>query len=103
MALGESRRPEALTLLKTRYEGELNVANRGPLLLPIALTRQPDAIEFLVSILDEERPPVAAEAVAALATSRGDDAVRARVEGIVNDRNEPDLRAAFEKHFVRTR
>jgi HEAT repeat protein len=103
MALGESRRPEALKLLKQRYEAELNVAKRGPLLLPIALTRQPDAIEFLIAIVDEERPAAAAEAVAALATFRGDDTVRARVEGIVNDRNEADLRAAFEKHFVRSR
>ncbi len=54
MALGESRLPTALDLLKERFANELLGNKKIPYLLPIAMTRLPQAIDFLCGVIGSE-------------------------------------------------
>ena len=51
MALGEMRHPEGLKLLLAKWQSDFSPDTRKELLLPIALTRLPEAISFLLTIL----------------------------------------------------
>ncbi|HEX3149101.1 MAG TPA: hypothetical protein VHR66_13555 [Gemmataceae bacterium] len=99
LVLAESRRPEALELLKKRWQGLRSESLQNVLLLAIAITRLPAALEFLLEIVADEREPIAAEALTALAIHRHNDAVRERIEGVVAHRKNDKLRERFEKEF----
>jgi HEAT repeat protein len=92
LALGESRQPEALDLLKQRYSEALGAARRRPLLMGIALTRLPPAIEFLIEVIAAADVAVATAAIEAMSIYRGDEKLWSRVQVTVGARNEPELR-----------
>ncbi len=96
LALGESRQPEALAILRACWEQEFDIEGRQTLALAIAMLRLPDAIEYLVSLVGQETVAAAAVVIEALQMYRHDDALRARVEEIVTKRGEAGLRRAFE-------
>ena len=86
LALGESRLPAALPLLQEAYTLYRQPAFRRTLLLSIALLRQDEGIEFLLSRLEKEPEPLAAAALEALKLYSGDESIRERVETILSGR-----------------
>ena len=101
LALAESRRPEAFDMLREfwprarRHESLGNVV-----LLAIAITRQPAAVEFLFEILNGEGEAGAAAsgALSALAIHPHNPTVRDRVAAAVATKRAA-LRKAFGKEF----
>jgi HEAT repeat protein len=98
LALGESRQPAAFEVLKARWPRARAGESFGRVvLLAIAITRLPAALEFLFAVLTEETEPIAPAALSALAIHRHNAAVRDRVNELVAKK--PALRKVFEKEF----
>jgi hypothetical protein len=99
LALGSSRLPEALDLLKARSERRAGDPLRKIVLVAIAMIRSDSAIEFLLTLLAECSASMAKDVLAALAFFRSNDKVRARVESVVARRNEKSVYAIFQEEF----
>jgi HEAT repeat protein len=99
LALGESRRPVALELLKKRWTEVESESLQSVLLLSIAITRLPAGIDFLLDILANGPETAASAALAALAIHRHNAAVRERVAAIIAKNNVASLRKEFDKEF----
>jgi hypothetical protein len=99
LAIGGSRTVESFELLRTEWESHLQSEPRRPLLLGIAMTRQPAAIDFLLERIIDDRPTAAADAIAAMAIYKHDETIKAKVNAIVADRGESELVAATKKSF----
>ncbi len=99
VALGESRRKDALPLL----HGFLDHASRRGLartaLFAIATLRRDEAIDLLLSLAKDEPGPLAREALAALASVGGGDALYERAKAAVEAR--PELQDALARSFDR--
>jgi hypothetical protein len=67
-------------------------------LLAMAITRLPAAVDFLIHVLASEGEPAAAGALAALAIHRHNPALRDRVAAAVAKKG-PGLKKMFEKEF----
>jgi hypothetical protein len=63
------------------------------------MLRHEEAIGCLVALVAEAPGPDARDALAALATYRHDDTLRARVSRAIEARTDLDLRPAFAKAF----
>jgi HEAT repeat protein len=99
LALGESRRPEALAILQKHWPRARRHESLGNVvLLAIAITRLPAAVDFLLEVVANESEPAAAGAMSALAIHRHNPAIRDRVAAVVA-KKEPGLRKVFEKEF----
>jgi HEAT repeat protein len=99
LALGESRRPEALAILQQHWPRARRSEELGNVvLLAIAITRLPTAVDFLLEVLVSEGEPAAAGALSALAIHRHNPAIRDRVAAAVAKKG-PGLKKAFEKEF----
>jgi hypothetical protein len=99
LALGASRLAAALEVLRQQWTKEVRPEPRRPLLLAIAMTRHPGAIDFLMERVLDDSASAAADAIAAMGMYRHDDAIRARLTSIVQERNSAAIIAAFEKAF----
>jgi HEAT repeat protein len=99
LALGESRRPAALDALKAHWQKARSDSLRSVLLLAIAITRLPLALDFLLGIMAKEGPEAASAALTALAIHRQNSAVRDRIEAVIAARNDSGLRKQFAKEF----
>jgi len=99
LALGESRIPAAFGLLRDAWERTARPELRRTLLLALAMLRQDEALEFLMTRLEEDTERVASDALAALVLYARDDAVRERIGAVITKRKSAGLRAAFEKQF----
>ena len=99
LAIGSSRLPEALELLKTKSREGVPVALRKALLLAIAMIRSEEAIEFLLSVLRDGTLQIARHAVTALAMFRTNEKVRASVEAAVLQHNDQALSELFRQEF----
>jgi hypothetical protein len=99
LAIGGSKLPEAFSLLRTEWEGHISAEPRRPLLLAIAMTRQPAAVEFLLERVADDRPAPAADAITALAVFKHDETIRAKVAALVADQNHELTTTAFRKAF----
>jgi HEAT repeat protein len=99
VALGESRLAEALQVL----EAWLAPAERRRLgrtaLLAIAALRREEAVDLLLSIAKDEPGPLAGEALSALASVGGGDALYERAKAVVESR--PELKDALARAFGR--
>jgi HEAT repeat protein len=98
-ALGESREAEAAVILRTYWERCREPELRSAILVSLGASPCRDAAEFLLSVLSEDPIPTAAEAMAALASSRYKSETRERAATIVAERNESVLRRVFEEGF----
>jgi hypothetical protein len=100
--LAEMRAPEALAALTARLRAGPNTNSDswfgGVLLSAIALTRLPEAIDFLVALIarDAREAPAAIEAIGRTAPNAE---LRARVEKAVKQAGSPRLQQAFRQHF----
>lgn len=99
LALGSSRLPGALDLLKGRWDSARGGPLRKTLLLAIATIRSDAAIEFLLKLLAECPPAVAKDVIAALAFFRNNEKVRSRVESVVAQQNEKSITEFFRQEF----
>jgi HEAT repeat protein len=100
LALGESRRPEALEPLKACWEKQRRQPLEEVVLLAIALLRLPAATEFLLAIVAREKPPSAPAALSALVIHRHNPHTRGRISEAVAGNGDPGLKALFEKKFA---
>jgi HEAT repeat protein len=98
LALGESRRPAALDALKARWLVRSDTL-RSVLLLAVAITRLPAALEFLLGIVAGDDREAASAALTALAIHRQNPVVRERIAAVVADRKHAALRQQFVKEF----
>ena len=96
LALGESRRPAALDLLKGHWpKARRHESLGGVLLLAVAITRLPAGLDFLLDVLATDGDPAA---LPALAIHRHNPTVRDRVSAIVARKGDA-LKKAFAKEF----
>ncbi|MDQ3441819.1 MAG: hypothetical protein M3478_15865 [Planctomycetota bacterium] len=101
MALGESRLASAYELLRKRFDREITLDGRQPLLIGIALSRHPESIDFLLRVIDDEPAPTAVQAVAALAIYKNDPSVSTRIRQMVESRRDAALTAEYSTRFER--
>jgi HEAT repeat protein len=99
LALGSSRLPEALELLKARWERTAGGPLRKIVLLAIAMIRSDQAIEFLLGVLAECSSTMAKDVIAGLALFRNNDNVRSRVESVVAQRKDKSVSEIFRQEF----
>ena len=99
MALGESRRREALPVLQAWFDRTLDRPLRRTALLAIAMLRHDEAFQCLLAIIADDATPTARDAISALGTYRHDGGLRQRVEAAVSKRGERELDEAFGEAF----
>lgn len=99
LALGGSRRPEALAVLSGWWERTFDVALRRSALLAIAMLKHDEALRYLLDHVAESAPMHAREAVRALAVYRHDARLRGQVESALQQRGDATLLRDFEKLF----
>jgi hypothetical protein len=99
LALGTSKEAGALEMLKLQYSKTSDRQFGQILLTSIAGLRLPSAVEFLISIIETERPAVAADALAAARIFRNDPAMRERIACAVALRADSVMQASFDKQF----
>jgi hypothetical protein len=99
LALGESRRPEALDVLTGHWPKARHGSLEEVLLLAIAMTRLPAALDFLLEVLATEGQATASAALAALAIHRHNEAVKQRIAAVLAKKGVADLQDSFNKKF----
>lgn len=99
LALGTSKRPQALEILRRTYARARDPRLRQVLLTSVASLRVPEAIDFLASLVEQDRPEAAADALKAMRIHRNNSALRDRISQIVTSRADASLRSAFQKTF----
>jgi HEAT repeat protein len=99
LALGSSRFPEALDVLKAKWERTAGGPLRKTVLLAIAMVRSDAAIEFLLALLAECTPTMAKDVLAGLAFFRNNETVRSRIKSVVAQRNEKSVNEIFLQEF----
>lgn len=99
LALGSSRRPEALPVLRAHWENHIEDAPRRTALLAIAMLKIDPALDFLFSLIAEATGPTARMAIAALALHKYDDALVERVRRAAAARDDVDLEDAVRQEF----
>ena len=103
LALSESRRPEALEILKKHWPKARRGAIQNVLLLAIAITRLPAAVDFLMEVLAEKNEATAAAALTALAIHKHNPAIRERISAVIEKKGVAELRQRFAKEFPEAR
>jgi HEAT repeat protein len=102
-ALAETRLPEALAVLIARLGGtgkaEPDAWFAGALTSAIAMTRQPEAFDFLIGLVEREsrQAPAALDALGRVAPSAE---LRVRIEMAVEGTGSERLRDAFQEYFA---
>jgi hypothetical protein len=97
-ALADLRSPEALAALTARLRAGADGWFGGVLLSAIALTRLPEAIDFLVALIAQDAREATA-AIEAIGRTAPSAELRARVEKAVEQAGSPRLQQAFRQHF----
>jgi hypothetical protein len=97
-ALAELRNPEALSALLDRLRAGADSWFTSVLLSAIALTRLPEALDFLIAAIerDDRGAPEAIEAISRIAPN---EELRARVEQAVEQADSMRLRKALREHL----
>jgi HEAT repeat protein len=99
VAIGSTRLPEALEILQPRAEIERDAEMRRSLMLGIAMTRLPAAVECLMSTIRDGNVERAMQAIEAMRIYRHDEAVTKRMWEIVKMRAEEKLVEMFRRTF----
>jgi hypothetical protein len=99
VALGESRRADALPLLRGWLDRASHRGLARTALLAIASLRRDEAIDLLLELAKQEPGPLAREALSALASVGGGDVLYERARAAVEAR--PELREALGRAFGR--
>ena len=99
LALAESRLPGVYELLKEKWTSTFDREFKQTLLLPMALTREEAARDFLISVLESGEIKLATAAIAALSIYRDDDKLRKRAEEAISGPKKDELLAALRRAF----
>ena len=99
LALGQSREPAALDILKNRCAAGAGEWLRRALFAGLALARDDSAFEFLFSLVETAPEKIAAQALSALAIYRHDERIRSRAMALVAGRQGRLLRQVLEAEF----
>jgi hypothetical protein len=99
LSIGETRRPEAFDLLRSRWDRNPSTESRKSLILAMALTRQPIAIAFLCEQIADGSRATALAILEAMKMYRGDDSTRGKIASAVAKSGEDELRLRFAQHF----
>src|SRR5262249_53069881 len=99
LSLAESRRADALEILKRHWPKSRPGSLQNVLLLAIAITRLPAGVDFLLEVLAASDESAGPAALSALAIHRHNPAVRDRVAAIVAKKHDAELRKRFDKEF----
>jgi hypothetical protein len=97
-ALADLRSTEVLAALITRLRAGADAWFSGVLLSAIALTRLPEAMDFLLALIEGETRHAAA-AIEAIGRIAPNDELRARVERAVEQTGSPRLAQALREHL----
>jgi HEAT repeat protein len=100
-ALADLRTPEALAALLARLHAGADTWFGSVLLSAIALTRLPEAMDFLIALIarDAREAPAAIEAIGRIAPN---PELRARIAQAVEQTGSPRLEEALRQHFPPT-
>jgi hypothetical protein len=99
LALGSSRLPEALAILKKAWKRGPDWNRKQVLLQGLSASRLPEAIEFLLDLLKSGRQGEAAQALDALALHRDSVDIKRMVEEAILSKGEDDLQERFRRSF----
>ena len=99
LALGSSRLPGALEVLKAKWQRTVYGPLRKIILTAISLNRTEDAADFLLSLLETEHVTTAQDVLLALVAYRSHDRIRSAAEQIVHRRANPTLSDTFRREF----
>ena len=99
MALGEMRDADALSALFEHWERTPIESARRALLLPIALSRLPQSVDFLIGVIERASEPLAAAALESLRIYRHDSALKQRLSEVIERKNSPPLKLKMSKVF----
>lgn len=86
LALGASRRADAVEWMKRRFDEIADAETRRCLLLSLATSRTEAAMDFIVGLIREGSRTVCDFAVSAMEINRGDRAIQERVERALAER-----------------
>lgn len=98
-ALGESRLPRAVEILKEKWERTMDRDVRKVLLAALAASRLQEGQDFLCSLLRTASSRIAGDVLAALAPYAASESVRQAVAAAVQERGEASATAAFKERF----
>jgi HEAT repeat protein len=99
LALGDSRRREALEFLKAYWARCLDTRLKEIVLMALALLRLGPATDFLLGLVETENDSVASAALSALALHRYDERIRERTAAAVTQNGRPVVRQLFVERF----
>jgi hypothetical protein len=99
LALGSSRLPEALTILKKAWKEALDYSRRQVFLRGLSSSRLPEAIDFLLELLSIGREGEAAQALDALALHRDSAEIKRVVEETILRKRDDSLQERFRRLF----
>jgi hypothetical protein len=99
LALSESRVPGVFDLMKEKWTATFDREFKKTLFLPMALTRDEAAPDFLISVLETGEVKMATAAIAALSIYRQDKTIRSRAEAAISGPHKTELLAALRRHF----
>ena len=99
LALGVSRSPRAVVVLKEKWERSVRGRLKKVLLLALASSRSEEALHFLLGELETAALSVAVEIVGALAAQRPSGSIRESIEAAVLRRGDTKLREAYDSAF----
>jgi HEAT repeat protein len=102
LSLGSSRLPAAVTALRAAWDENKDPDLRLAVLRGLAVSRQPEALDFLLDLVKEGRARDACAAIEALSVDRDSDAIRESVEGAADGR-EPEIQEALRAAFANSR
>lgn len=98
-ALAQSHEPAAVEALRRCWERERDPVAQRTFLTLLGSSPVVDAAEFLLSVAVDYPPEAAADALAALSTSRYAPQYRERAAAAVEARRDPRIERAFAEHF----
>ena len=99
LALGSSRLPEAVRELKAALDDTRDAGFREVLMRALSLSRDPDALDLLLTIVKTGRAVEATAALEALAVHGARPDIRASAAEAVRERP-PEIRGQFQKLFA---
>jgi hypothetical protein len=99
LALGESRLPAAYEVLREKWYRTAGMPGKKILMVSMAATKLEEAIAFLVSLVETESIPTAADAVHALSIYRRNERVRKAVTAAVLAQHNETLANHFRRDF----
>jgi hypothetical protein len=99
IAVAEIRHADALKVLLAKYQSSFSQETRKELLLPIALTRIPEAIDFLLTIVESGPEALAFSTLDALTMYRHDATIREKISAAVQRRSSEEISAHLQKKF----